>query len=50
MRKTINPLFFFYFNPTISPPLRIYPILSALLDGEISILVAFATKIVKPHP
>ena len=25
-------------------------ILSALLDGEISILVAFATKIVKQHP
>ena len=24
MRKTINPLFFFYFNPTISPPLRIF--------------------------
>ena len=26
MRKTINPLFFFYFNPTIPPPLRIYRI------------------------
>ena len=25
-------------------------VLSALLDGEISILVAFATKIVKQHP
>ena len=33
-------------RPVAAKPL----ILSALLDGEISILVAFATKIVKQHP
>ena len=35
----------------VSTTLRgVHTILSALLDGEISILVAFATKIVKQHP
>ena len=55
-------LFYFYFlrepgkrfylksKGTKSKLVKTKSFLSALLDGEISILVAFATKIVKQHP
>ena len=39
-----------FFRPVIRVSQFQLTLLSALLDGEISILVAFATKIVKQHP